>query len=162
VLADGHWGQALREYMRDYNHWTLLGLLCEFLPLPENRVTLASETDRYGLPVANFSYSMCENDKKNVAYAAHVIEEIWDHAGAQDTLRIDRYAHLVGGCRMGFSPEDSVVDSNHRAWDVPNLFVADGSVCPTQGAANPALAIMALADRLATLLADKRVVASAA
>ena len=21
VLADGHWGQALREYMRDYNHW---------------------------------------------------------------------------------------------------------------------------------------------
>ena len=21
VLADGHWGRALREYMRDYNHW---------------------------------------------------------------------------------------------------------------------------------------------
>ena len=23
VLADGHWGAALREYMRDYNHWYL-------------------------------------------------------------------------------------------------------------------------------------------
>ena len=38
-----------------------------------------------------------------------------------------------------------------------NLFVVDGSVLPTQGAANPALVIMALADRCARLLADKRV-----
>jgi choline dehydrogenase-like flavoprotein len=161
VLADGHWGQALREYMRDYNHWTLLGLLCEFLPLPENRVTLASQQDRYGMPVANFSYSMCENDKKNVEYATKVVEEIWDRAGAQDTLKIDRYAHLVGGCRMGLSPEDSVVDSSHRAWEVPNLFVVDGSVFPTEGAANPALVIMALADRVAGLLQKKRVSAPA-
>ena len=26
VLADGHWGAALREYMRDYNHWAVLGV----------------------------------------------------------------------------------------------------------------------------------------
>ena len=57
---------------------------------------------------------------------------------------------------MGFSPENSVVDRNHRAWGVPNLFVADGSVFPTEGAANPALVIMALADRLADLLKAKR------
>jgi choline dehydrogenase-like flavoprotein len=153
VQAEGHWGQALREYMRDYNHWTLLAVLCELMPLAENRVTLASEQDQYGMPVANFSYSLCENDKQNIAYATEVMEGIWEHAGAQDTLTIDRYAHLVGGCRMGFSPDDSVVDSSHRVWDVDNLFVVDGSVMPTQGAANPALAIMALADRCAALLA---------
>ena len=45
VLADGHRGAALREYMRDYNHWAVLGALCELLPQPENRVTLADETD---------------------------------------------------------------------------------------------------------------------
>jgi choline dehydrogenase-like flavoprotein len=162
VLAEGHWGQALREYMRDYNHWTLLGVLCELMPLAENRVTLASERDQYGMPVANFSYSLCENDKKNIAYATKVMEDIWEHAGAQDTLKIDRYAHLVGGCRMGFSPDDSVVDSSHRAWEVPNLFVVDGSVFPTEGAANPALVIMALADRVAGLLKTKRVAASPA
>jgi choline dehydrogenase-like flavoprotein len=55
----------------------------------------------------------------------------------------------------GFRPEDSVVDSSHRAWEVPSLFVADGSVLPTQGSANPALAIMALSDRLAGLLKRK-------
>src|SRR5436190_5846400 len=157
VVAEGHWGQSLREYMRDYNHWTILGSLCELLPQPENRVTLGNEQDGYGLPVACFQHSMCENDRRNVAYATRIMEEIWEGAGAQDTLKIERYAHLVGGCRMGFGPEDSVVDSSHRAWEAPNLFVADGSVCPTQGAANPALAIMALSDRLATLLDSKRI-----
>ncbi|HEX7083198.1 MAG TPA: GMC family oxidoreductase [Gaiellaceae bacterium] len=157
VLAEGHWGQALREYMRDYNHWTILGVLCEYMPLPENRVTLAEEHDDYGMPVAHFNYNLCENDKASTAYAKWVLHEIWDGADAQDVLTIDRYAHLVGGCRMGFAPEESVVDRDHRVWDVPNLFVCDGSVFPTEGAANPALAIMALADRLAIRLREKAV-----
>jgi choline dehydrogenase-like flavoprotein len=155
VLAEGHWGQSLREYMRDYNHWTVLGILAEFLPLPENRVTLADLKDDNGMPVAHFNYSQCENDRALVAYAKNVVAEIWDGADALDTLTIDRYAHLVGGARMGFTPDDSVVDSSHRVWGVDNLFVVDGSVLPTQGAANPALAIMALADRCASLLDRK-------
>ena len=57
VAAQGHWGGALREYMSDYVHWACLGALCEFLPQPGNRVTLAEEKDRYGLPVADFSAS---------------------------------------------------------------------------------------------------------
>jgi len=142
--------------MRDYNHWTVLGVLCELLPAPDNRVTLAEEKDQYGLPVARFDYTQGDNDKKNIVYATQILEEIWEGAGAQDTLKIDRYAHLVGGCRMGFTPEDSVVDSSHRAWGLENLYIVDGSVFPTQGAANPALPIMALADRCADLLKGKR------
>jgi choline dehydrogenase-like flavoprotein len=53
---------------------------------------------------------------------------------------------------MGTSPESSVIDVDHRAWEVPNLFIADGSVMPTQGSANLALTIMALASRLAERL----------
>jgi choline dehydrogenase-like flavoprotein len=156
VNAEGHWGKPLREYMRDYNHWSVLAVLCELMPQPENRVTLARLKDANGMPVANFTHSLCDNDKKNIAYATKVMQDIWEGAGAQDTLKIDRYAHLVGGCRMGFTPEESVIDRNHRVWDVPNLLVADGSVFPTEGAANPALIIMALADRLAGLLKQKR------
>jgi len=154
VLADGHWGRALREYMRDYVHWTTLGLLCELLPRAENRVTLADERDSHGMPVARFDYTQCDNDRANVAYGKRKLEEIWEAAGAQDTLTIDRYAHLVGGCRMGPSPATSVVDSDHRAWKVPNLFLCDGSVMPTQGSANPALTIMALASRLGERMAS--------
>jgi choline dehydrogenase-like flavoprotein len=158
VLADGHWGQALREYMRDYNHWYTLGALSELLPLPENRVTIATGvTDSHGIPVARMDYSQCENDRRNIAMAKQTLREILEAAGAQDVLAIDRYAHLVGGCRMSSSDEDGVIDSDHRVWDCPNLFVADGSVMPTQGSANPALTIMALASRLAERLGQKRV-----
>jgi choline dehydrogenase-like flavoprotein len=163
VMADGHWGPALREYMRDYNHWYTLGVLSELLPLPENRVTVSSDvTDQNGLPVARMDYSQCENDRKNIAYAKQTLHNIFEAAGAQDVLVIDRYAHLVGGCRMGSDPERSVVDSDHRAWGIPNLFVADGSVMPTQGSANPALTIMALSSRLADRLANGRLDASGA
>lgn len=47
------------------------------------------------------------------------------------------YAHLIGGCRMGPGPENSVADTNQRTWAVPNLYLADGSVCPIEGSANP-------------------------
>jgi choline dehydrogenase-like flavoprotein len=157
VLADGHWGQSLREYMRDYNHWYTLGALSELLPVPDNRVTVASDvTDSNGLPVARMDYTQCDNDRRNIAMAKRTIREILEAADAQDILTIDRYAHLVGGCRMGSDPERSVVDSDHRAWEVPNLFIADGSVMPTQGSANPAITIMALASRLAERLDLKR------
>ena len=157
VLADGHWGVALREYMRDYNHWSTIGTLCELLPLPENRVTLAGEEDQYGLPAPRLDYTQCDNDRANIAFAKRVLHDIWEAAGAQDVLTIDRYAHLIGGCRMGTEPDASVCDGDHRVWGVPNLFVADGSVMPTQGSANPALTIMALASRLAERLDRKQV-----
>lgn len=58
---------------------------------------------------------------------------------------------------MSDTPETGVIDSDHRAWGIPNLFVCDGSVMPTQGSANPALTIMALASRLGERLAEKRI-----
>jgi len=156
VLADGHWGQALREYMRDYNQWYALGCLSELLPLSENRVTLADETDRNGMRVARMDYTQCENDRENIAFAKQTLHEILQAAEAQDVLTIDRYAHLVGGCPMADSPEKGVVD-DQRVWGVPNLFLADGSVMPTQGSANPALTIMALSSRLAERLTQRRI-----
>ncbi len=154
VLADGHWGRALREYMRDYNHWATIGVLNELLPHAHNRITLADEVDPYGQPVARMDYTLGDNDKANMAYSTDVITGILRAADAQDVLTIRRFAHLVGGARMGTAPENSVIDANHRIWDVPNVVVADGSVCPTQGAANPALTIMALASRLADHLVE--------
>jgi choline dehydrogenase-like flavoprotein len=44
------------------------------------------------------------------------------------------------------------MDKKRPSWE---LFVADGSVCPIQGSANPALTIMALSSRLAARLASK-------
>jgi len=149
VMAQGYWGRDLRNYMSDYVHWAVLGALCEFLPQAENRVTLADEKDRNGIPVAHFAYSQCENDKQLVKAATGVMERILKAAGADEVITINRYAHLVGGARMATRPEEGVVDQHGRSFAVPNLFIADGSVLPTQGSANPALTIMAVAARTA-------------
>src|SRR6185312_3760669 len=153
VSAEGHWGEPLRVYMRDYVHWATYGALCELLPQAGNRVTLAQETDRHGLPVAEFAYSQCENDKALIKAATEVMTDMHRAAGAEEVITIQRYAHLIGGCRMGADERSGVVDANLRSFAVPNLYIVDGSVCPTQGSANPALTIMALAARAADHLA---------
>jgi len=149
VAAQGHWGGKLREYMSDYVHWSCLGALCEFLPQADNRVTLADEKDRHGLPVAKFSYSKSDNDKQLMKAAQAVMEDILHAAGADEVITIDRYAHLVGGARMAADERHGVVDAGCRTFAVPNLLITDGSVLPTQGSANPALTIMAVAARAA-------------
>ncbi|AUG81692.1 Choline dehydrogenase-like flavoprotein [Kitasatospora sp. MMS16-BH015] len=153
VVAQGHWGADLRAYLSDYVHWATFGAMAELLPQPDNRVTLAAETDRNGLPVAEFAFSQCENDRQLIAAAREVMESILRAAGAGEVITIDRYAHLVGGCRMARRAEDGVVDHSLRSFAVPNLLITDGSVLPTQGSANPALTIMAVVDRAAALLA---------
>ncbi len=152
VAAQGHWGAGLRQYMSDYVHWSCLGALCEFLPLPENRVILSDVKDRHGLPVAQFNYSQCDNDRKLMRAAQSVMEEILQAAGADEVITIDRYAHLVGGARMGSDERTGVVDGDCRSFAVPNLYITDGSVLPTEGSANPALTIMAIAARAADRL----------
>jgi choline dehydrogenase-like flavoprotein len=99
--------------------------------------------------VANFSYSQCDNDRAQMKRAQTVMEAILRGAGAEEVMTVKRYAHLVGGCRMSESQDSGVVDADLRSFAVPNLYISDGSVLPTQGAANPALTIMALAARCA-------------
>lgn len=155
VMAQGYWGAEFRNYMSDYVHWACLGALCEFLPQPENRVTLASEKDRHGMPIARFDYSQCDNDRELLKAATVVMENILKSAGADEVITINRNAHLVGGARMAASEEEGVVDADCRSFAVPNLMIVDGSVLPTQGSANPALTIMAVAARAADRLIEQ-------
>jgi choline dehydrogenase-like flavoprotein len=81
------------------------------------------------------------------------MEEIHAASGAVRTFPVelwtDQPGHLMGTARMGHDPATSVVDSYGRAHDVPNLFLADGSIFVTSGSANPTCTISALALRAA-------------
>ena len=81
------------------------------------------------------------------------MQEIHAASGAVRTfpveLWVDQPGHLLGTARMGNDPATSVVDSYGRAHDVPNLFIADGSIFVTSGSANPTCTISALALRVA-------------
>jgi choline dehydrogenase-like flavoprotein len=69
-------------------------------------------------------------------------------AGGRDLWTSDDTSHLMGTCRMGDDPAASVVDADGRSWDIPNLWICDGSLFPTSGAVNPSLTIQALALRI--------------
>jgi choline dehydrogenase-like flavoprotein len=152
MVAKGAWGWGLRKVMMDYNHWAAFGFLGEILPWEDNRVELADETDQYGLRVAKITFSLHENDKKLIAWGKNKTMEVMFAAGAEEVVEEPRYAHLIGGARMGNDPRSSVVDSFGRSHDIPNLFLCDGSIFPTQGSANPGLTIQALAARTADYL----------
>lgn len=152
MTAKGAWGWGLRQVMMDYNHWAAFGFLGELLPNAANRVQLAEERDRHGLPVAKITFRLFDNDKKLIAFGKQKTIDVMGAAGAQEVVQEARYAHLVGAARMGSDPRTSVVDGFGRTHDIDNLFVCDGSIMPTQGSANPGLTIMALAARCADYL----------
>ena len=70
------------------------------------------------------------NDRNNIALVERTVREILEAGGAQDVLAVDRYAHLIGGCRMAQTHLRSSCLGRSS-----NLFIADGSVMPTQGSA---------------------------
>ncbi len=156
AVAKGAWGWDLRRVMMDYNHWTALGLLGELLPWEDNRVELADERDGYGLPVARVTFNLHDNDKRLIAFGQDKVAEIMWAAGAEEVVQEARFAHLVGGARMGADPRTSVVDGFGQSHDIANLFVCDGSILPTQGSANPGLTIQALAARTADYLITEK------
>jgi cholesterol oxidase len=57
--------------------------------------------------------------------------------------------HALGGCPMGRSPEEGVVDEWGEVFGYPGFTIADGSVMPGPVGPNPSLTIAALADRFA-------------
>lgn len=152
VAAKKAWGWGLRREMMDYNHWATLGVLGEILPWADNRVTLAEERDPFGLPIPHVNFNLHDNDKKMIKAGKERVMEVMYAAGATEVVQEARFAHLVGACRMGADPRTSVVDQFGRTHDIPNLFVCDGSILPTQGSANPGLTIQALAARTADYL----------
>ncbi|HTY67403.1 MAG TPA: GMC family oxidoreductase [Alphaproteobacteria bacterium] len=144
----GIWGQELVDQMENYNHQVGLKIVGELQPQERNRVTLADEKDRFGLPIARVTYSLCDNDKRLIGHSMKFMRRALEAAGARDIWdQWDDTCHLNGTARMGDDPRTSVVNVDCRSWDIPNLWICDGSVFPTVGGVNPSLTIQAIACR---------------
>ncbi len=64
-------------------------------------------------------------------------------------------AHILGGCGMGKSEADGVIDSKHQAFNYPGLYVVDGSAIPANLGVNPSLTITAMAERAMSFMPPK-------
>ena len=60
--------------------------------------------------------------------------------------------HTKWVCPMGANRGQSIVNPELRHWDVPNLYVVDGSVLPTSLGVNPSMAIYVGAPRVTSWL----------
>jgi choline dehydrogenase-like flavoprotein len=154
------WGpeyrQALAEY---YTHTVRFMSHLTSIPMPGNTVTLdPAHRDRFGRPGLCLTYQEHPDDLMAKLWFAERSKELMEAAGAthvwnQPVVPVDGGLHLLGTARMGNDPRDSVVDRYHRAHDVPNLFICDGSSFVTSGRGQPTMTIQALAFRAAEHIA---------
>lgn len=64
-------------------------------------------------------------------------------------------AHILGGCAMGASADDGVIDSRHRVFGYDGLYVCDGSAVSANPGVNPSLTITAMTERAMSLIPSK-------
>lgn len=56
-------------------------------------------------------------------------------------------AHILGGCPMGASADEGVIDRYNRVFNYQGMYVVDGSMISANLGVNPSLSITALAER---------------
>ena len=89
------------------------------------------------IPIANLvAKKMAEKMKGGIPQSG-IIEVLLDKAST---------AHILGGCPIGLTAEDGVVDPQSRAFGYDDLYVVDGSIIPANLGVNPSLTITAMAE----------------
>ncbi|MEV0092110.1 GMC family oxidoreductase [Streptomyces sp. NPDC050738] len=64
-------------------------------------------------------------------------------------------AHFLGGCPIGATPEEGVIDPYHRLYGHPGISVVDGSAVSANLGVNPSLTITAQAERAMSFWPNK-------
>jgi len=116
------------------------------LHLNEHLRALREMTEHCGYTV-NFIGSSLGLDSNKVFPDASPISRFVFRRGFRKILALGAAIHECGGARMGADPATSVVNEHNGSWDVPNLFVTDGSCFVSNGTTGPTLTIMALTAR---------------
>ena len=151
------WGAEFKQNLRrNFVYTAAFDGHTTSLPLATNNVTLDPNVrDKWGRPALRCTYMDHPDDIATMRFFYERTIELMEAAGATQTAGF--YAedgqtgnvHLLGTCRMGTNPDNSVIDANHRTHDVPNLFLCDGSSMVTSGRGQPTMTIMAMAFRAA-------------
>jgi choline dehydrogenase-like flavoprotein len=146
------WGRDFASIMDNYRNMAGILINGEDMPRSDNRITLSRTLkDPHGLPVAHVN---CEEHPNDIALRSHAQRQarrMYEAVGAKRTLSsaTPPATHQMGTARMSKDPGHGVTTPFGRTHDISNLFISDGSVQTTAGAANPTLTIVALVLRQA-------------
>lgn len=155
------WGSGHKKMLQEYfTHTMSVGAHGTSLPLESNNISLdPTYKDKWGRPAIRVTYNDHPDDLENLKFLQGVSADILEAAGAKRIWAppigpTTVGAHLLGTCRMGNDPDESVVDQHNRSHDVKNLFIVDGSSLVSSGRGQPTMTIQALAFRAAEHIAE--------
>tara|TARA_B100000745_G_scaffold292504_1_gene233442 strand:- start:6381 stop:8051 length:1671 start_codon:yes stop_codon:yes gene_type:complete len=160
VFDGPSWGVGYKNNLAyEFSHVAAFNGHTTSLPQGSNNVTLdPTYRDKFGRPAIRCTYMDHEDDLATMRWFLNKSTELMEAAGAVKIAATypetgqEGSSHLLGTCRMGDDPNTSVIDSNNRSHDVPNLFMCDGSTLVTSGRGQPTMTIMALAFRAAEMI----------
>ena len=144
-------GAALVSFLQNAAHH--MDSLQRSRPLPQNQVTLSTQTDSFGAPLAQVTHAF-DSDALGIAtVASTTAAKVLTAAGATEVWTGSITGeHIMGGTIMGSNSANSVTNGYGQTHDLPNLFIAGSGLFPTAGAVNPTFSIQALAVRTASYL----------
>ena len=155
------WGSEYKRLLSEYfTHSFSVNGHTTSLPMESNNISLDPNVkDKWGRPALRVTYNDHPDDLATMRFMRDRSAEVLEAAGAKEvwTVPVEPAsvgAHLLGTCRMGGNPAESVVDKFHRTHDVRNLFIVDGSSFVTSGRGQPTMTIQALAFRAAEHIAE--------
>jgi len=159
AVTSGQWGEALRRHVQDeFGRRLGIRVYCEQLPDRANSVSLNPRVrDYFGNPGPHIHYSVGGYERRALDEAKEIAGRIFAAMGLTDVRRSNLMfaAHQIGTHRMGTDPSVSVVDTNLKAHDVPNLYLVGSGCFVTASSSPPTLTIAALAIRAAEHIAAR-------
>jgi cholesterol oxidase len=175
IATDGassvpRWLQALRFFVRHpvesarllkVHRWSERTVILLVMQSLDNSITTYTRrglfgrrryTSRQGHGEPNPAFIQAGHDANQLA-AKH----IGGIAGGTwgEVFNIPLTAHFIGGCPIGESPAQGVIDPYHRVHGYPGLSVVDGSAITANLGVNPSLTITAQAERAFSLWPNK-------
>jgi cholesterol oxidase len=88
----------------------------------------------------------------------HVHEEMTKLTDGNFIWSFDQFqitTHPLGGCNIGTTYKNGVVDHKGEVFGYKNLYVADGAILPEAVGANPSKTIAALSERISKIIIDE-------
>lgn len=176
VLTDGEgpeprWKKWLKEMwnqksnikeLYDFKHWSERTVIALVMQTVDNSITTFTKK----IPGTNISYMTSKQGHGTPnptwipvgnAAVTKMAEIVGGTAGGSIGEPFNRplTAHFIGGCTIGDSPANGVIDPYQRVYGHPGLHIADGSAISANLGVNPSLTITAQAERAMSFWPNK-------
>jgi cholesterol oxidase len=136
--------------LRDWAKRTVIALVMQ---TADNSITIAEKRGRLGRRRLVARQGDGEPNPTWIPIAHDAVRKLAEELDATpggtwfDLFNIPTTAHFIGGCVIGETAEDGVIDPYHRVHGYPGLHVVDGSAVTANLGVNPSLTITAQAER---------------